>query len=57
MSGANVTLIRHGQTEWSRTARHTGRTDVPLTDFGRRQAETLGPMLSTIDFSLVLSSR
>ena len=52
----DVTLIRHGQTEWSKSGRHTGRTDIPLTELGRRQAAALGTMLSATDFSLVVSS-
>lgn len=52
----DVVLVRHGQTEWSATGKHTGRTDVPLTEFGRRQAEALGAMLGGADFARVLSS-
>jgi probable phosphoglycerate mutase len=51
-----VVLIRHGETEWSRSLRHTSVTDVPLTDLGLRQAERLKPALAQWDFALVLSS-
>ena len=44
-----VVLVRHGETEWSREGKHTGRTDVPLTDHGRRQAQAVGAALSTSD--------
>ena len=52
----DVWLVRHGETEWARLGRHTGRTDVPLTDVGREQARTLGRRLAGHRFSLVLSS-
>lgn len=42
---ARVLLVRHGQTEWSVTGQHTGRTDIPLLDEGRRAAELLGERL------------
>ena len=51
-----VYLIRHGQTSWSASGRHTGRTDVPLTEEGERQARQLGALLHTISFSQVLVS-
>jgi probable phosphoglycerate mutase len=49
-------LVRHGQTEWALLGRHTGRTDLPLDDAGRAQAETLGRRLAGHRFALVLSS-
>jgi broad specificity phosphatase PhoE len=51
-----IVLVRHGETEWSRTLRHTGRTDVPLTDRGRRQAQLLGQGLRDRRFALILTS-
>lgn len=49
-------LIRHGETEWSRARRHTGRTDVPLTAAGVEQSSALRARLSDGRFALVLSS-
>ena len=51
-----VVLLRHGETEWSRTGQHTGSTDVPLTDRGRQEAEALGEALRARGFELVLTS-
>jgi broad specificity phosphatase PhoE len=51
-----VVLVRHGETEWSRDMKHTGRTDVPLTEDGRREAERLRGALAGRRFSRVLTS-
>jgi broad specificity phosphatase PhoE len=51
-----VWLLRHAETEWSRTGKHTGRTDVPLTDGGREVARALRGRLDGQTFALVLSS-
>jgi len=51
-----VVLVRHGETEWSRDGRHTGRTDVPLTERGEEQARAVGLALRGRAFALVLSS-
>jgi broad specificity phosphatase PhoE len=53
---AEILLVRHGETEWSRDMRHTGRTDVPLTEQGRRQAEALCPLVAGREFARVLTS-
>ncbi len=55
-SEREVLVIRHGETEWSRSGRHTGRTDVPLTERGCTAAQRLGELLSRIDIGLVLAS-
>jgi broad specificity phosphatase PhoE len=49
-------LVRHGETEWSRSGQHTGRTDIPLTELGRAQAAGVARKLADHEFALVLSS-
>ncbi len=62
MSGAGgaakheILLLRHAETEWSRDGRHTGRTDVPLTERGRDAARALAERLRGRRFALVLVS-
>src|SRR3712207_1947578 len=50
-----IVLLRHGETEWSATGRHTGRTDVPLTDRGREQARALGSAVAGRELAAVLT--
>ena len=52
----NVFAIRHGETAWSLSGQHTGTTDIPLTDNGRRLAEQMRPVLAKEAFTLVLVS-
>jgi broad specificity phosphatase PhoE len=54
--GKSVLLVRHGETEWSASGRHTSRTDVPLTEAGRRDAARLREALTGYDLELVLVS-
>jgi probable phosphoglycerate mutase len=54
--GDSIVLVRHGATEWSQAGRHTGRTDIPLTDEGRRQARAVGQALARYLFARVFTS-
>ena len=51
-----IWLFRHGETAWSVTGQHTGRTDLPLNSIGRRQGEALGDALANRSFATVLCS-
>lgn len=51
-----IYLVRHGETEWSRSGQHTGRTDIPLAPLGREQALDLGRRLAGHAFAVVLTS-
>ncbi|MBI1358424.1 MAG: histidine phosphatase family protein [Acidobacteria bacterium] len=51
-----VYLIRHGETEWSRTGQHTGRTDIPLTQRGEQAARQVGERLRGVVFRHVFTS-
>jgi len=56
VSAAQLVLVRHAETEWSRAKKHTGRTDVPLTDAGREAARALAAPLRSWSFARVLAS-
>ncbi|MGH2719503.1 MAG: histidine phosphatase family protein [Actinomycetota bacterium] len=53
---ARAVVVRHGDTEWAETGRHTGRTDIALTDRGRREALALAGLLAGHQFARVLAS-
>jgi broad specificity phosphatase PhoE len=52
----DLILVRHGETEWSRDGKHTGRTDIPLTPAGEAAAAALAPMLARRDITAVVTS-
>lgn len=52
----HIFLLRHGETEWSRSGKHTSVTDVPLTEHGRIAARQLKPLLAKENFAVVLTS-
>ncbi|MCP3102941.1 histidine phosphatase family protein [Myxococcus sp. K15C18031901] len=54
--GPRVVLVRHGETAWSRSGQHTGRTDVPLLEEGRKMATLLGDPLHAWNFAQVWTS-
>lgn len=58
MSGAlpQVCLVRHGETAWTISRQHTGRTDIPLTERGEREAQALNARLKGMSFTKVLIS-
>jgi broad specificity phosphatase PhoE len=52
----SVTLVRHGETAWSASGQHTGRTDIPLTEVGERKARALRERLSSASFDRAFAS-
>jgi broad specificity phosphatase PhoE len=53
---SQIALVRHGQTEWSLNGRHTGRTDIPLTDQGREEARAAAPLVQALEIDYVRTS-
>ena len=53
---SELVLVRHGETEWSRSMRHTGTTDIPLTEEGEAAARRMAERLAGREFALVLTS-
>ncbi|MGW1916047.1 histidine phosphatase family protein [Streptomyces sp. NPDC002076] len=52
----DLLLVRHGETEWSRSGQHTSWTDLPLTEDGEQQAKSLAPLLTGRTYALALAS-
>lgn len=55
-SGRYLVLLRHGQTEWTISGRHTGRSDIELTEAGREEARAAGRRLEGMKFDRVVTS-
>jgi broad specificity phosphatase PhoE len=53
---SEIIVVRHGETEWSAAGKHTSRTDLPLTEGGRKRAQALASALGGRSYALVLSS-
>jgi probable phosphoglycerate mutase len=53
---AQIAVVRHGQTEWSLNGRHTGTTDIPLTDEGRAEARASAPLVQALQVDRVVCS-
>jgi probable phosphoglycerate mutase len=53
---ADLLLVRHGETQWSRSGQHTSWTDLPLTEHGEEQAKSLAPLLTARTYALTLAS-
>lgn len=53
---SEVWIVRHGETEWSKSGQHTGSTDLPLTEKGEQDARKLAPTLAGVHFDLILCS-
>lgn len=56
LTPGQLCVVRHGETEWSHSGQHTGRTDLPLTKTGEEQAKDLGKLLTGKTFGVVLTS-
>jgi probable phosphoglycerate mutase len=56
MPETTIVLVRHGQTEWSASGRHTSTSEIPLTEHGREQARAMAPRLRDWKFAAVLTS-
>jgi broad specificity phosphatase PhoE len=56
VQGHQITLVRHGETEWSKAGKHTGRTDIPLTEAGEAAARGLGMRLAGVEYAAVWTS-
>jgi probable phosphoglycerate mutase len=55
-TGVELWVVRHGETEWSASGKHTSRTDIPLTEHGRKRAEELRDYLKGTKFDAVFVS-